>query len=308
MRSNTTARRSIMNTTRTVQSEFEPPRRQTAHQQSGAQVGRLRTCCCLAQQSVTKSRYHFTHTAGFPIMVASEGQIPNEDINLKGAFHMRSTRTLPFKPGDAAYVSVADYPGRRFSVLVKDIQPEHFVTNLPMVEGTGEAIEIVPGQHWNFTTYHPQFGICRFTSRVIKVTPGAASEVLLELPTHLQRIQRRKLVRMPVSLPVSLVNVKNREVALQAQTKDLSGGGMAIVSEKRVSPGTLWEVRLVLPDDAVIAAQARCVKSMRIGRDDEDKWLCGFEFLNLQPADQDTLVRLVITEERKRLREKQLDQ
>lgn len=220
---------------------------------------------------------------------------------------MGSSRSLPFKSGDSAYVGIADYPGRRFLVLVRDIQPEHIVTNIPSEEESGDSIKVVPGQRWTFTTYHPQLGISRFTTRVIKVVRAAGSEVLLEWPTGLHRIQRRKMVRMPVSVSVELVDVKDPDVVLQAETKDLSGGGMAIITERRVSPGSLWNISLSLPDDVVVEAQARCVKSSRLGQDDENRWLCGFEFIKLKQADEDALVRLVFDTERERIRKNRID-
>lgn len=100
--------------------------------------------------------------------------------------------------------------------------------------------------------------------------------------------ERRKYKRINFVLPVT-VKARDKGKTLHGKTANLSAGGMALLLDSFLPLGKSISIDFKIQDDTVF--ENVIAKILRVN-DVEDGFLCGVEFLNLQPADIEKINRI----------------
>ena len=117
---------------------------------------------------------------------------------------------------------------------------------------------------------------------------------------EVSKIQRRSYFRLETYLPVILHVEKEAEpeksvppiVDLNLQTKDISGGGLRVVSKTLFEPGTEVMVELTLPGKVKIPTKGRVVRSEPSAPDSRIHWV-SIEFTFIEEHDRKKIVTFV---------------
>ncbi len=98
---------------------------------------------------------------------------------------------------------------------------------------------------------------------------------------------RRRHERLDIELEVAFVIVKGegrRDVEFEGVTKNISAGGLLLVSEEALKPGTLIELALEISPEIAIECMGRVLRSQPAGI--EEKFCLAICFVNLPMQDQ----------------------
>jgi hypothetical protein len=119
-----------------------------------------------------------------------------------------------------------------------------------------------------------------------------------ELSQYNQRAHRRVTLQ---SVETLLVVVENRRSqAFKVRVTDLSGGGARLLSPRPLTVGQSLAMRLVLGENDAIQVRARVVWVRRFSQ----VWQAGIQFVEISELERDMLIRIVMTEEVRRRRER----
>jgi len=139
-------------------------------------------------------------------------------------------------------------------------------------------------------------------ARVVERDMGEEVRLAVEPAGEVERTQRRENFRVPVSVPVQVVELPLSEASpLELVTEDLSAGGLRILSPCDLGEGSVVRVSLTLKElDRVIHCRTRIVRSLPRG---PDSFETGGQFLKLRTPDEDRLVRALTAAMRQWIRE-----
>ncbi|MCR4434479.1 MAG: flagellar brake protein [Clostridiales bacterium] len=134
----------------------------------------------------------------------------------------------------------------------------------------------------------------------------------IEAVSEFEKIQRRQFFRFEWSIPVQYRIVSSYhseqngdEPFINAVTKDLSGGGLCIVSKDKIELDKILECQLTLGSDETIKFFGKVIRVVRR----EDKGNCKYEvgvaFRKIDQKDRESVIKHIFEEQRK-LRKKGL--
>ena len=220
--------------------------------------------------------------------------------------------------------------GEWIPTVVQDLGGGLIAVASPMVGS--EFVPVAPGQRW-IVRYFDHSGEYRFTAQVKRVDRAPVALTWLELPLRVEQIQRRNHVRLSIGLPVLLwpegdgqpdgvpdagAGVESSEAGvessgagpepgaaappepIQAETLDLSAGGVRLRTEQPLPDARRFVIELPLPD-GVLRVSARLVRaSESVDAHGVIRRSYGFSFIDIREADQDRIVRFVFAEQRRR--------
>ena len=110
--------------------------------------------------------------------------------------------------------------------------------------------------------------------------------------------ERRRFVRLDTRLEIAYT-VLPAERAKQGATKNVSGGGICLFSDKELAPGTRLQIAMKLPDreqPAHFVAEVIWSEAYEvIGKTERQRAVeNGVRFIEISPQDQDAIMRHVI--------------
>ena len=139
-------------------------------------------------------------------------------------------------------------------------------------------------------------GLYGFTSTVVRASVAPEAELHLEAPREVQRVQRRRWVRLSINLPVRLTRPQDGTV-IEGRTTDVSGGGIRVRSSQPLQPGESLRIQLSFPDGWTLLAEGRVVRAH--GNGDEGY---GIAFVDLDWRLQDRIAGFILAEQARRRR------
>ena len=108
--------------------------------------------------------------------------------------------------------------------------------------------------------------------------------------------ERRQYVRLPATLKVDYT-VLPRTTQTDSATKDVGGGGVRVIVQERVAPGTLLRVELTIPGQSPIPFTGEVVWSdqykVSTALRAELSYEVGVRIVEVSPADRELLKRYV---------------
>ncbi len=191
---------------------------------------------------------------------------------------------------------------------IEEVTSGGIVVSMPVSQG--EVVSLPQGtaitvQFWD------RYANYRFDTVVLGETrSGQVPVLLLRLPDHISRIQRRDFVRLEISCPVIFEIAALREQGKIASpvftghTANLSGGGMLLVTDLDLPPKTSLHLAVKLPGGLVVPAMGEVVRMINeIKTKDGAKYWLGIRFTGLEEKDRQALVRFIFEEQRRLRRE-----
>lgn len=175
-----------------------------------------------------------------------------------------------------------------------------------------------PGCRMKVTFIQKTRGIWTFTACLLRQRENnrvAAWEIAAE--DDLSRLQRREWYRLPCSLDLSCrptraesaaATVEKPDICYSAITRDISGGGLAIVTEMPVQESAEVEITLNLDNQKPIVAHGRVVRVGETGNPAQQSRLITLQFTDIAARDQNDLIKFVLRRQvnlQRQLREKQ---
>ncbi len=86
---------------------------------------------------------------------------------------------------------------------------------------------------------------------------------------------------------------------------NLSGGGALVYSDEELTTDTMVDLRITfIPEHVAVRSVARTIKSFPATNDPNGAWKVALEFTHMHEEDQDRVVRKVLQEQTKQLRER----
>lgn len=198
-------------------------------------------------------------------------------------------------------IRISQYPDEYYTSRVEEINSDNLVLAMPMTKGYPVMLPIGS----SFTGKVIVDGVVyQFNSFLISKKVHPLPVWVVSIPSELKKIQLRSFVRISVQLPVkvSVINTKEQtveEAALQSDnpplslyTKDISGGGVQIVTKQSIPVGTMLQLLLDVPSCGSIPVVGEVVRIEQPQPDTYIYWL-GVKFLNIQEKDRSKLIQYI---------------
>lgn len=194
------------------------------------------------------------------------------------------------------------YPSR----IVKVTEGEDLWIGAPTHRGhEGAEIIVDPGTTLILEVLRSD-GIRRFPTIARKRIPGDPSILVVDWPQDIERIQRRNDVRVEAAIPVDLellgrVSALSRRI--EAQTIDVSAGGIRVLTTERIPSEVQIRVRIKLPDQSPVVAFGQVLRVHGVDELTEDKrFWAAIRFTAIDERDRQEIARAVFNIQRERLR------
>ncbi len=193
-----------------------------------------------------------------------------------------------------------------YSSRIEDCGEDYLVLAMPIKKR--QLVPLPPGTRvW--VHYLDEAGIYRFQTVVTDHRLSEPPNLTILAPEQVDRHQRRRYVRLDVRLPVEFGLLEGADAGDKAGdvlplfrgwTADLSGGGMALVPEVELQPGSLMAFELKLPDGKPpLRGRGRVIR-VKKGEGIPGLCLAGVEFCGISEQERDRIVRFIFKEERLR--------
>lgn len=196
-------------------------------------------------------------SSGEPLSPVSR---PNEEHPRTKVFQFKINQRVELKRNTADLIG--------YSSRIQEIDEESISVSMPLVGG--RYISILVGESLQVTVYETT-GMYSFTTQVIAIDEGAVPMIKLKKPTRITRVQKRKYIRSNLHLTVRyrllLDNSQSNRspstlVRAQTRTRNISAGGLCLVMDRDLSPGSLIELWIDFPGyPSSIEARAKVVRS-----------------------------------------------
>lgn len=139
-------------------------------------------------------------------------------------------------------------------------------------------------------------GLYAFTSTVLQASVSPEPELHLAAPAKVERVQRRRWVRLQINLPVWLTRSGDGPV-IEARTTDVSGGGIRVRSSQPLQRGERLTVQMAFPGGWAVRATGQVV---RTGDGDANEY--GIVFVDIDWRLQDRITGFILAEQARRRR------
>jgi c-di-GMP-binding flagellar brake protein YcgR len=149
-------------------------------------------------------------------------------------------------------------------------------------------------------TYGDDLCIYSFSSTVLSIAREPLPMLLLAQPEpkKVTRIQRRDFVRVPAILPVEfgIISPDQDLTAIKtykANTIDISGGGLKLLTNILVKERDLLQLTLFLEGEAMILSGIVIRANIEVEEDNPKPASVGVQFVNIHESDRDKVVKFV---------------
>ncbi len=190
---------------------------------------------------------------------------------------------------------------------LQDMTEEYLLVGIPYY--LGQALVLMQGDAV-LVTYVGDDGVYRFYTVCRGRRMDRIPLYLLARPEKMERIQRRRLVRLPAALEVcggEKPNYGSAQEYSRWYTSDISGGGMCLIFDNPPAVGATLVLEFTIPvrgQPRQIVAEGQVTRVEQLEEEDgPNRFLVGVRFLGLSKSDEDAIVafifRRMIEERRK---------
>jgi c-di-GMP-binding flagellar brake protein YcgR len=137
-----------------------------------------------------------------------------------------------------------------------------------------------------------------FKSYVMGYERTEPPSMVIQLPTAVEPVSRRKFIRFPVELPVGYLAEGTKVFGEQTRTLDLSLGGLRMVTGRVLAPGTVLAVTIELPGGEIFLAKGVVSWSTFRGR----LSMAGVQFTDVREHDRTQLAKFLNGLEREQMK------
>ncbi|WP_281241473.1 flagellar brake protein [Sporomusa acidovorans] len=181
---------------------------------------------------------------------------------------------------------------QQYHSRVEDITIDHMVIAMPM----SKAFPVLLQRGEVFFGRTVINGLAyEFTSSLLAKQMNPLPVWVIALPYNIKKIQQRAFVRIDAVLPVQFKEIINDEVldeTVSAFTKDISGGGVQMVTERRWPIGTRMLVTIDYPDIGPLTIKSEVVRVHQPQSELTVFWI-GIRFAEINEKDRNTIIRFI---------------
>lgn len=204
-------------------------------------------------------------------------------------------------------VNIKNYPYEGcYSSRVEEISSERIVLAAPFKGSNVIPLhigDVITVTYWTETAGYS------FTTEIVDTNYGNLPTITIKHPRQIERIQRRKYLRLPATIPVTyrVLNNPEKSDVYHSFTLDISGGGVLICSPVCLSYNDKLDITLALPQKGEINVVGRVLRiEERIDKKSRIRsYLLGIEFLEINEPDRDKIIAFIFDMQR-RMRRKGL--
>ncbi len=174
-----------------------------------------------------------------------------------------------------------------------DIEPNgDFVIAVPIKNS--QLVTLLNGTKITIVYNNSENGMMEFEAEVIRKTNDKIPLMYIKKITDIIKSQRRSYFRLDLMMPIQILK-SNDDTIYSGFTKDISGGGVRMVAETRLSEGDIIHVGFELEGRIYnFKAQVRTKFSTF-----ENKNEVGIEFLDIIEIDRNDLIKYLFFQQRK---------
>lgn len=191
-------------------------------------------------------------------------------------------------------MKIKDYT-RIYKVRVEDISDDTITVSAPITNGT-----IVPMRRGMrlILGISKEDALYGFYTEIVDRRGGQVPVLVVKRSPTSRRIQRRRYVRINGEIPIELKIVKWPDAPAPAPKlerssiyeKNISGGGMLIVTKEALKRGTMLQILMEFPAGRVkVMGEVRRVQK----NEETEQYEVGVAFLDLNEKDRDKVVKYV---------------
>jgi len=116
---------------------------------------------------------------------------------------------------------------------------------------------------------------------------------ICELPFALIKVQLRSFVRLPAALPLKfkILSDSGDPVSIGTTTRDISGGGLQLITKKDLPVGTILHLWLDLPEFGPVATKATIVRSDQ--PPDTNIYWVATKFTEIVEKDREKIIKFI---------------
>lgn len=140
-------------------------------------------------------------------------------------------------------------------------------------------------------------------SQIVGYAQAGSPRLLVARPKTLQRVERRKSVRVPVAIHTeqcdAYLNGEGDMRRLTPTIANISAGGVALEYHRPLPVGTLVVLKFGLPDGyGLIQAKGRIIHTRAVYHGGAPVYIMGVAFTHIAVRDSDAIMRYALEQER----------
>jgi len=187
----------------------------------------------------------------------------------------------------------------QYGSRIEEIAADELVIAMPMSKGY--PVMLAQGQ--SFTGQLIIDGIVyQFISKLLRKNIHPIPVWVVSLPVELKKVQLRSFVRTSAMIPVQfklILPLTNNDPEISAdnptfnvQTKDISGGGLQLVTRQPFEIGAKGQLVIDIPEGGIIMAIGEVVRVEQPQQENPVFWV-GIKFLEVQERDRSKLIKYI---------------
>lgn len=198
-------------------------------------------------------------------------------------------------------------PGKTdfYTSRIEDVNNDKIIIAMPMDHGV--PVYLGNGEYlYGKIIYEEQ--VYQFTSMLLEKKLTPIPVWIIALPDKVEKIQLRMFVRLPAMLQINVEQFADDDVECkvplpfgECYTRDISGGGLLIVSKEPLAIGKKIKVTLLLEENETIVAMAQVIR-VNLASVENKTYLIGVKFLDLAEKDRTKIIRFIFKKQLERKR------
>lgn len=176
---------------------------------------------------------------------------------------------------------------------VEDITADSMVIAMPMSKSLPVLVPRGEVFFGRTVVNHIAF---EFTSTLLAKQVHPIPVWIITIPYNIRKIQQRAFVRIDVALPVLIKEIVEGEVVedtvIEASTKDISGGGVQIVTDRKWQLGTRLMVTINYPEFGPLTLKSEVVRMYQPQPNLAVFWV-GVRFLEIGERERGNIIKFI---------------
>ncbi|WP_313568201.1 flagellar brake protein [Acetoanaerobium noterae] len=179
-----------------------------------------------------------------------------------------------------------------------------YVSQLVDIESNGELAVAVPIKNAQLVTLingtkitviynNSESGMLEFEAEVVRKINGKVPLMYIRKISEITKGQRRNYFRLDLLVPIQIIK-SNEDVIYSGFTKDISGGGLRMVTDANLMEGQIIHVSFELEDRTYSLKSKVRTKFSSIDSKNE----VGIEFLDIIEIDRNDLIKYLFLQQR----------
>lgn len=191
------------------------------------------------------------------------------------------------------FISTKNGSEVRYRSRIEDIHDDDMVIAMPMSKGIPVMLSCGEVFWGRIIANSTAYG---FTSSLISRHLWPIPVWTIALPYNLKKIQLRAFVRINATFPVQVAEIVDGKIAEEAMTeavtKDISGNGLQLVSNRAWPSGTKLMVTVDYPDFGPITHSSEVVR-VQPPEPGKEFYMLGIKFLTISKKDRSKIIKLI---------------